>query len=129
MDGSIAGLREPANSTLRARTACDSWLLEVISPMAHLLGGGWGQLGPDSGPSLLAKHLSRDLPTGGSLDAARFRRVHVAAPGQALIQVLLVHAHFGGNFASDFWSDVATHREPFCRNAIFKSSVMTLAEC
>lgn len=40
MDGSIAGLREPANSTLRARTACDSRLLEVISPMAHLLGGG-----------------------------------------------------------------------------------------
>lgn len=91
--------------------------------------GGLGQLGPDSEPGALAEHLPRELPFGGVLNAARFGRVHVTPSGQALVQVLLMHAHLGGERTAEFWSDLAGHEEPFCRNASSLSSVMTEAEC
>lgn len=80
MDGSIAGLREPANSTLRARTTCDSRLLEVVSPMAHLLGGGLrSQVGPDQVEVVWAQIAAGDGAFCGAFngDAVRWPRTTV----------------------------------------------------
>lgn len=58
-----------------------------------------GQVGPDALPRLLAKHLPRDCSVRIDLDAARLGWVHVTAPCQALVQVLLVDAELFSPFA------------------------------
>lgn len=103
------------------------------SAMGGLCGGlgfaGFGQLGPDASPGFLAQHLPRDLPRGFRFNTARLGWVHVTAPSEALVQVLLMHTHLCGDLAAYFWSDLASHSSVFCRNASESSSVMTEAKC
>jgi hypothetical protein len=58
----------------------------------HGSGLGVAQLGPDTGVSLLAKHLTSDLPFGIDLSLERVSRVHVPAPSEALVKVLNIDA-------------------------------------
>jgi len=54
--------------------------------------------------------IAAQIPTAQALlgkffDLRRQRRVHVPAPGKALVQVLLVHPGNAGEFGSFFWAD------------------------
>lgn len=76
-----------------------------------LLGGGRtdSQLRPDTGPSLLAKHLSGDETIRLLLHAARFCWIHIAAACEALVQVLLMYADLYGHVAALFGGKLCAH--------------------
>jgi hypothetical protein len=57
---------------------------------------GRNQFGPDAGVGLLAQHLPRQFALRIDLGAARALWIHVSAPGQALIEVLLIDARQSG---------------------------------
>jgi hypothetical protein len=72
------------------RTLC---YVEVL----HLRRLRFSEFGPDACIRLLAKHLSGDFATGIDFCSSRALWVHVAAPSQALVQVLLIDARQGGD--------------------------------
>jgi len=65
--------------------------------MGSLFGG---QLGPDALPRFLADHLASDGAIRFGLHPARLGGPHIAPPGQALIQVLLVDCQLFGQSAA-----------------------------
>ena len=82
-----------------------------LSPIGGTLAGviqraaTFSKFGPDDGVGLLAKHCPGQLAFGLSLQLAGSAGVHVSAPREALIEVLLIDANkfgklppaFGGN--------------------------------
>lgn len=70
---------------------------------------GFHKLWPDVEPGALAKSPTPKLPLGLGLQLHGPGRVHVAKPGQALVEVGLTHTGRLRQSAADFWGDFSTH--------------------
>jgi hypothetical protein len=69
------------------------------------------KLGPDASPRFLAKHLSREQAVTLSLYSTGLCRIHVPAPGDALVQVLLMYADLLGNLSALFGGKLCAHSQ------------------
>jgi hypothetical protein len=68
------------------------------------------QFGPDSVPVPLADVPTPDGAADGFLNSHRLLGAHVAAAGEALIEVLLVDACLSRQLTTPFWCQFETHR-------------------
>ncbi len=84
-----------------------------IACRLDLLGGRFGQLGPNAAPGFLTQHLARQCAVAFALNPPGLNRPHVAATSKALVQIFIAGVEF-----------LRPKTPLFCRNFILHSAML-----